>query len=119
MKIWRASQDVITFNLQASQEEKSFHSHYDNLDAQVVMAEHEAENTQVLQIATQFWLGYGLYQPKRTHIETALFEREFPKVILTTQNDPDLKYWQSYALVVFDVEHYKEEVERLIHFAVI
>ena len=82
---------------------------------EVIVAEHPSENTFVLQQAEQHWAAYGLYCPNTSTLSSAWLEKPFAKIVLLPPHDPNIAAFQAHGLVLFDVEQYFAETEKLLY----
>jgi len=84
-------------------------------DPDVIVAETEYENSLVLSIAVQHWLGYGLVYPKLDQLDISQLQQRYPKIILLDENSLEHDAFIQYGHVVFDWEEYQIEVQRLLY----
>lgn len=84
-------------------------------DPDVIMAETEYENSLVLSIAVQHWLGYGLVYPKLDQLGISQLQQRYPKIILLDENSPEREVFAQYGQVVFDWDEYQNEVQNLVY----
>ena len=84
-------------------------------DPDVIMAETEHENSQVLALAVQHWLGYGLVYPKLDQLDISQLQQRYPKIILLDENSPEQDDFIQYGQVVFDWDKYQTEVQNLVY----
>ena len=84
-------------------------------DPDVIMAETEHENSQVLALAVQHWLGYGLVYPKLDQLDISQLQQRYPKIILLDENSPEYDAFAQYGQVVFDWDEYQAEVQKLVY----
>lgn len=84
-------------------------------DPDVIMAETEHENSQVLALAVQNWLGYGLVYPKLDQLDISQLQQRYPKIILLDENSPEQDDFTRYGQVVFDWDKYQTEVQNLVY----
>lgn len=85
-------------------------------DPDVIMAETEHENSQVLALAVQNWLGYGLVYPKLDQLDKSQLQQRYPKIILLDENSPEHDDFIQYGQVVFDWNEYQVEVQKLVYY---
>ncbi|KGT46525.1 hypothetical protein [Acinetobacter sp. HR7] len=113
-------QIIKTVNHQEIQQQITLDQNYEQIIQQfqpeVIMAEHENENHQVLQLAVQHWAGYGLYFPKLNQLDQKFLQAQFPKVFLLKTDDPNIAQFEQYGQVVFNSEEYQQEVKSLLYF---
>ena len=81
------------------------------------MAETEYENSLVLSIAVQHWLGYGLVYPKLDQLDISQLRQRYPKIILLDENSPERNVFTEYGQVIFDRDEYQAEVKKLVYHA--
>lgn len=86
-------------------------------DPDVIMAETEHENSLVLSIAVQHWLGYGLVYPKLDQLDISQLQQRYPKIILLDENSPEHDVFAQYGQVVFDWDEYQVETHKLVYHA--
>lgn len=86
-------------------------------DPDVIMAETEHENSQVLALAVQHWLGYGLVYPKLDQLDISQLQQRYPKIILLDENSPEREVFAQYGQVVFDWGEYQVEAHKLVYHA--
>lgn len=86
-------------------------------DPNVIMAETEYENSQVLALAVQHWLGYGLVYPKLDQLDISQLQQRYPKIILLDENSSEHDAFTQYGQVVFDWDEYQAEVQKLVYHA--
>lgn len=86
-------------------------------DPDVIMAETEHENNQVLALAVQHWLGYGLVYPKLHQLDISQLQQSYPKIILLDKNSPEHDVFAQYGQVVFDWDEYQVDVQNLVYHA--
>ena len=84
-------------------------------DPDVIMAETEYENSQVLALAVQHWLGYGLVYPKLDQLDISQLQQRYPKIILLDENSPERDVFAQYGQVVFNWDEYQAEVQKLVY----
>ncbi|OTG92608.1 hypothetical protein [Acinetobacter sp. ANC 3832] len=84
-------------------------------DPNVIMAETEHENSQVLALAVQHWLGYGLIYPKLDQLDISQLQQRYPKIILLDENNPEYDVFTQYGQVVLDWNEYQDEVKKLVY----
>lgn len=84
-------------------------------DPDVIVAETEYENSLVLSIAVQHWLGYGLVYPKLDQLDISQLQQRYPKIILLDENSPEHDAFIQYGHVVFDWEEYQVETQKLVY----
>jgi len=85
-------------------------------DPDVIMAETEHENSQVLALAVQHWLGYGMIYPKLGQLNISQLQQRYPKIILLDENSPEREVFAKYGQVVFDWNEYQVEVQKLVYY---
>lgn len=86
-------------------------------DPDVIVAETEYENSLVLSIAVQHWLGYGLVYPKLDQLGISQLQQRYPKIILLDENSPESDVFTQYGQVVFNWDEYQAEVQKLVYHA--
>lgn len=86
-------------------------------DPDVIVAETEYENSLVLSIAVQHWLGYGLVYPKLDQLDISQLQQRYPKIILLDENSPEHDAFIQCGYVVFDWEEYQVETQKLVYHA--
>lgn len=86
-------------------------------DPDVIVAETEYENSLVLSIAVQHWLGYGLVYPKLDQLDISQLWQRYPKIILLDENSPERNVFTEYGQVIFDRDEYQAEVKKLVYHA--
>lgn len=91
------------------------HDQVTEFDPDVIMAETEHENSLVLSIAVQHWLGYGLVYPKLDQLDISQLQQRYPKIILLDENSPECDVFTQYGQVVFDWDEYQAEVQKLVY----
>ena len=91
------------------------HDQVTAFDPDVIMAETEHENSLVLSIAVQHWLGYGLVYPKLDQLDISQLQQRYPKIILLDENSPECDVFTQYGQVVFDWDEYQAEVQKLVY----
>ena len=84
-------------------------------DPDVIMAETEHENSQVLALAVQYWLGYGLVYPKLDQLDISQLQQRYPKIILLDENSPERDVFTQYGQVVSEWDEYQAEVKKLVY----
>lgn len=84
-------------------------------DPDVIMAETEHENSLVLSIAVEHWLGYGLIYPKLDQLDVSQLKQKYPKIILLDKNCLEPDVFTQFGHVVFDWDEYQVEVKKLIY----
>ena len=84
-------------------------------DPDVIVAETEYENSLVLSIAVQHWLGYGLVYPKLDQLDISQLRQRYPKIILLDENSPERNVFTEYGQVIFDRDEYQAEVKKLVY----
>ncbi|MEG1856559.1 MAG: hypothetical protein RR231_13805 [Acinetobacter sp.] len=91
------------------------HDQVTAFDPDVIMAETEHENSLVLSIAVQHWLGYGLVYPKLDQLDISQLQQRYPKIILLDENSPEHDVFAQYGQIVFDWDEYQAEVQKLVY----
>ena len=86
-------------------------------DPDVIMAETEHENSQVLALAVQYWLGYGLVYPKLDQLDISQLQQRYPKIILLDENSPEREVFAQYGHVVSEWDEYQVETQKLVYHA--
>lgn len=86
-------------------------------DPDVIMAETKHENSQVLALAVQHWLGYGLFYPKLDQLDISQLQQSYPKIILLDENSPECDVFTQYGQVVFNWDEYQAETQKLVYHA--
>ena len=86
-------------------------------DPDVIVAETEYENSLVLSIAVQHWLGYGLVYPKLDQLDISQLQQRYPKIILLDENSPEHYAFIQFGHVVFYWEEYQVETQKLVYYA--
>ena len=107
-----------TLGFRSSQIQVTDDCHYQvkAFDPDVIMAETEHENTQVLALAEQHWLGYGMIYPKLGQLNISQLQQRYPKIILLDENSPEREVFAKYGQVVFDWNEYQVEVQKLVYY---
>ena len=93
------------------------HDQVTAFDPDVIMAETEHENSQVLALAVEHWLGYGLFYPKLDQLDISQLKQRYPKIILLDENSPERDVFTEYGQVVFNWDEYQTEVKKLVYHA--
>ena len=93
------------------------HDQVTAFDPDVIMAETEHENSQVLALAVQHWLGYGLVYPKLDQLDISQLQQRYPKIILLDENSPEREVFAQYGHVVSEWDEYQVETQKLVYHA--
>ena len=80
-----------------------------------LMAEHPAENQLVLDYATKYWFGCGLYHPDLNQLNQKQLYTYLPKIILLKPNDPHTDAFVHIGHVLFNEDEYQHQVKQLVH----